>query len=427
LAKKLTVAPTALLFTAANWNTPQTITVTAIDDSVGEGLHSGTITHTVSSPDANYNSIAVASVTANITDNDFPGVTITQSGGTTDVAEGGATDSYAVVLKSAPTANVTVNITSGLQLNVAPASIVFTSTNWNTPRTVTVTAVDDALVEGLHSGVITHTAVSTDAIYNGILVASVTANITDNDFLAGVTVTESAGSTNVTEGGVVDSYSVALISAPSANVSITITPDAQVTVAPATLTFTSTNWNIPQTVTVTAVNDSVVEQNPHIGVIKHVTLSTDAKYNGIAVADVNAIIAENDFPPPDAADTAELATVMGVLSGVKTYKGLDTFRHPGGKFDDDWYAWTMNKSGTFTMNLSNIKVVRSGPKGQFTFGDLHFRVYRISNGNLSQIGSSQESGSKVVSVPVNQGERILVWVYGLFFTQAAYDFSVDVN
>jgi hypothetical protein len=44
-----------------------------------------------------------------------------------------------------------------------------------------VTAVDDAAVEGPHTGTITHTAASADAAYNGIAIANVTANITDND------------------------------------------------------------------------------------------------------------------------------------------------------------------------------------------------------------------------------------------------------
>ena len=54
-------------------------------------------------------------------------------------------------------------------------------TNWNVAQTVTVTAVDDAVVEGLHAGSITHAATSTDTNYSGITVNNVVANITDND------------------------------------------------------------------------------------------------------------------------------------------------------------------------------------------------------------------------------------------------------
>ncbi|WP_226595132.1 hypothetical protein, partial [Microseira wollei] len=84
--------------------TPQTVTVTATNDNVAEGNHSGTISHTATSSDANYNGITINSVTANITDNDIAGVTITQSGSSRNITEGGATDTYEIVLTSQPTA-----------------------------------------------------------------------------------------------------------------------------------------------------------------------------------------------------------------------------------------------------------------------------------------------------------------------------------
>jgi len=116
--------------------------------------------------------------------NASPGVTITQSGGGTAVAEGGAGDSYPVMLNSAPTANVTItlNTTNG-QVNASAATLVFTSTNWNVPQTVTVSATNDTVGEGAHTGVIGHAVSSADAGYNGLVVAPVRVVITDNDLL----------------------------------------------------------------------------------------------------------------------------------------------------------------------------------------------------------------------------------------------------
>jgi hypothetical protein len=225
-----------------------------------------------------------------------PGVTITQSGGSTAVTEGGATDTYTVVLNTAPTADVTVTINPGTQVTVAPATLTFTSTNWNVAQTVTVTAVDDAAVEGPHTGTISHTSASTDTTYNALTIASVTANITDNDApVAGVTITQSGGSTAVTEGGATDTYTVVLNTAPTANVTVTINPGTQVTVAPVTLTFTTANWNTAQTVTVTAVDDALSE-GTHSGTITHTAASTDAAYNGVAIASVTVSITDNDGP-----------------------------------------------------------------------------------------------------------------------------------
>jgi hypothetical protein len=107
-------------------------------------------------------------------------VTITQGGGSTAVTEGGATDTYTVVLTGEPTANVTITPTPGSQLTVSPPNLTFTISNWSTPQTVTVTAVNDAVAEGTHNGTITHAAASTDPGYSGIDITAVTATITDD-------------------------------------------------------------------------------------------------------------------------------------------------------------------------------------------------------------------------------------------------------
>ncbi len=110
------------------------------------------------------------------------GVIITQSDGSTNIAEGGATDIYTILLRSQPSANVTININPDSQSITSATALIFTPANWNVAQTVTVTAVDDAIVESNHFSTITHTATSTDVGYNGINIATVTANITDNDF-----------------------------------------------------------------------------------------------------------------------------------------------------------------------------------------------------------------------------------------------------
>ena len=65
-----------LTFTPANALTPQTVTVTAVDDAWVEGPHVGTITHTSSSGDTNYHGLAIPALTVNITDNDAARLTV---------------------------------------------------------------------------------------------------------------------------------------------------------------------------------------------------------------------------------------------------------------------------------------------------------------------------------------------------------------
>ena len=101
------------------------------------------------------------------------------------IAEGGEGVQYGVCLDGVPPLSsgqtVTVTPTPNAQVTVSPPFLTFTSTNWRAPQFFTVTAVDDNAQEGHHSGTITHTATSAVAAYNGVTIASLTANITDND------------------------------------------------------------------------------------------------------------------------------------------------------------------------------------------------------------------------------------------------------
>jgi hypothetical protein len=124
------------------------------------------------------------SISATVNPN-TPGVTINQSGGSTNVTEGGATDTYSIVLNTIPTADVNIAVNPGTQVTTNLANLTFTTANWNVAQTVTVTAVDDTLVESNHTGAIAHTLTSTDPGYSAVTVGSVTANITDNDVVSG--------------------------------------------------------------------------------------------------------------------------------------------------------------------------------------------------------------------------------------------------
>ncbi|GEM_PF-3378659 len=64
------ISPTEVIFTPETWNTAQTITVTAIDDTKYEDIHTDLITHSISSNDRTYDNIRVDSVDVTITDND---------------------------------------------------------------------------------------------------------------------------------------------------------------------------------------------------------------------------------------------------------------------------------------------------------------------------------------------------------------------
>ena len=97
-----------------------------------------------------------------------PGLLLTPA--SVEVNENGGTATYTVKLATAPTADVTVTLSSGDTdaATVEPASLTFTTTNWGAEQTVTVTGVDDDVVNtgGKRETTITHSASSSDTDYN---------------------------------------------------------------------------------------------------------------------------------------------------------------------------------------------------------------------------------------------------------------------
>ena len=176
--------------------------------------------------------------------NENAAVTITQSDGATNVSEAGETDSYTVVLDAVPSGDVTISIETDAQVLVNPPnSLTFTPTNWDTPQTVTVTAVDDDVVEGIHNGLITHSVSGAD--YVGVTADSVSVVITDNDFpnsaptavndsgitLSGVPVHTNVVANDTDDDGVIDASTVSIINLPS-NGFVTNNLDGTVTYTP---------------------------------------------------------------------------------------------------------------------------------------------------------------------------------------------------
>ena len=122
-----------------------------------------------------------------------PGITIIEGDGSTDITEGGAGDSYQIVLNSRPQGivKITLNADSELKITLNPNSpdiptrrskdeaphLIFTPANWNQPQTVTVTAADDKIAQGKHTASIKHTA--TGIGYDTISIPDVTVHISD--------------------------------------------------------------------------------------------------------------------------------------------------------------------------------------------------------------------------------------------------------
>ncbi|MCY2974221.1 MAG: PA14 domain-containing protein [Planctomycetota bacterium] len=80
------------------------------------------------------------------------------------------------------------------------------------------------------------------------------------------------------EGGPGQNVGVALTVAPSANVTVTLASNSNWISSVSTLTFTTANWNVPQSILLTAVNDQVAEGD-HVVQASLSSSSTDPQYN----------------------------------------------------------------------------------------------------------------------------------------------------
>ena len=189
-----TVLPASVTFTAADWNSPQTVTVTGVNDDLDDGnIAYRIITAAASSADGTYNGLNPADVSVTNTDNDASGTTVSPISGPT--TEAGGTATFTVVLDAQPTADVTVGLSSNdaTEGTVLPASLTFTAANWNSAQTVTVTGVNDDLDDGdVAFSIMTAAATSADGNYNGINAADVNVTNTDND-ASGITVSTISG------------------------------------------------------------------------------------------------------------------------------------------------------------------------------------------------------------------------------------------
>ncbi len=233
--------------------TSQTFNVAVLGDLVDENNE----TYTVRLSGAANATISDSTGVGTITDDDAVGVTIVESGGATNVTEGGATDTYTVVLTSQPTADVTITPSSGTQVSVNPTSLTFTTNNWNAAQTVTVTAINDAVAEGSHTGAITHLA--SGGGYTGITIAGVTVSITDNDFV-GISVND----VSAAEGSGKITFAVTLSAAFTQPVTVAYTTQngsavsgSDYTAANGSLTFTASQ--VSRSLEITLLNDNVNE------------------------------------------------------------------------------------------------------------------------------------------------------------------------
>jgi hypothetical protein len=97
--------------------------------------------------------------------------------------EAGAEATVEVSLASAPLQDVVISLVSSntAEGTVSPASLTFTSANWDTAQTVTISGVEDSIDDGDQAYAIQFSVTSTDLLYEGLALTDLSVTNVDND------------------------------------------------------------------------------------------------------------------------------------------------------------------------------------------------------------------------------------------------------
>ncbi len=241
----LTLDKGELTFSTTTWNSPQTVRVTAGQDMDGANERAG-VWHSGSG--GGYGSV-FRTLSVTVTDDDTPDLLLSERSLTINEGEN---TTYTVELAIVPTDDVTVTIGgwSGTDLSLNNSTLTFDTNTWNSPQTVRVTAGTDMDGEN-DSETITHTA--SGGGY-GSVSKNLSVTVTDKD---APNLLLSRNSLMIDEGDN-DTYTVRLATLPMGNVTVTIggTSGTDLSLDKDELTFDTNTWNSPQTVRVTAGQDT---------------------------------------------------------------------------------------------------------------------------------------------------------------------------
>lgn len=162
-----TVDSSFLTFTTENYSTPQIITISGVSDLDADD-DTTTVSLSVStSSDTNYVGISSKTISVYVTDIDNPDVILSNS--TLNINEG-ESGLFNVYLSTMPSDDVTISITESISgvVSLSSSSLTFTDANYNTPQSITVTAVSDSASFIDKGTTLTLTTASNDSNYDNV-------------------------------------------------------------------------------------------------------------------------------------------------------------------------------------------------------------------------------------------------------------------
>ena len=274
---KLTISSKQMIFTSSNWNINQSVIFTAIDDNIASGDLSFNIKIKPSSTDALYNNIPENVIPVTIKDDDIAGIIYDS---TSSILNEGQYITRTFKLKSQPTSNVTLNISSNnsSRLSISKPSLIFTASNLDTEQSVKFTAIDDSIDDGDVTVSVNIKSSSADINYNN-LSSGFEIIVKDNDTSGIIADTTQA---TINEGQHI-TRTFKLKSQPTSNVVLNISSNdtnSRLSISKSSLVFTESNWNIEQSVVFTAIDNNIKDGDVDV-LVTIKSSSTDLSYNNL--------------------------------------------------------------------------------------------------------------------------------------------------
>ena len=287
------VDPSSYSITIPAGSLSGTITITSKDDCAVEGdetviVDIGSVTNAVQNGNQQ--------VTTTIIDDDtYP--TITLSADNLSIPENGGISIVKATLSNTFCQDVIISLGySGTAAHPNdypnPSSYSITVVAGSLSGTTTIASSNDYLVEGDETVVVG--VQSTNIAGISAIVSPVTITIVDDDSYS-FTVTPTSGLVTTETGGAA-TFTVVLNALTYNDVTIQLTSSdlTEGTVFPSSLTFTNGNFFTPQTVTVTGVNDALVDGNIAYTIKTSAAVSDNNDFKGIDPSDVSVTNIDND-------------------------------------------------------------------------------------------------------------------------------------
>lgn len=372
---KLTISSKQLIFTSSNWHINQSVIFTAIDDNIASGDLSFNIKIKSSSTDVLYNNIPENIISVTIKDDDIAGIIYDS---TSAILNEGQYITRAFKLKSQPTSDVTLNISSNnsSRISISKPSLIFTASNWNTEQSVKFTAIDNNIYDGDVTVSVNIKSTSADIYYNN-LSSGFAITVKDND-TSGIIADTTP--TTITEGQHI-TRTFKLKSQPTSDVMLNISSNdtnSRLSISKSSLVFTESNWNIEQSVVFTAIDNNIKDGDVDV-LVTIKSSSTDLSYNNLT-STYTITVKDNDV-------TANIGT-YAFSSGLFTILLVD---------NDDKMIWSKPiSSGSYSTSEYNIKnqwssvydegyTVTQVPKSpHWTSGDNVFNYDLLYDDNLNE-------------------------------------------